>query len=226
MATYADLITDALIELNVHQPGEPIEPADSALGLSRLNMMRDVWNTEKLLILEVQQETFTLVVDQRVYTIGPAAEFPTSRPVKIEDAVLIDTSVTPNVRYGMRVLDKDEFIAMPFYGTAAFPAALYFEPSYPVAYVHLSDAPETALDLELSVWQPWTTSLTLTTTVSLPPAYYECVLYNLALRLANAFGVEPTALLVQFARESRAKVKSLNSKSPKLRSDVPQGLSR
>lgn len=225
MPTYANLADDILIELDRLGAGETADPNDSALVLSRLTGLRDTWNAQRLLVYEVRQEVFTLIVGLSDYTIGPSGNFLTTRPVKIENAVLIDTTITPNQRYPQTVIDKDAWVNRWSVQPAQFPAVVYYEPAYPNGIVHLGESPTTVFDIELSTWQPWTTVLTLTTLVTLPPAYYEMVLYNGALRLANAFGVQPTALLVQFARESRAVVKSLNSASPRMTTDVPRGLS-
>jgi hypothetical protein len=110
-------------------------------------------------------------------------------------------------------------------GTTSTPTDLYYAPGYPNGTLNIYPAWTQALGLELFVRTQLTSIATLQTTLSFPPGYYEYLMYNGALRLANAFGKkkEDLELLVEYAHTSKAKVKSMNSKPPRLTSDAPTG---
>lgn len=225
MATGLDLITDAFVELGAFGPGDSIPAEHSALGLARLNNMLDAFNTEGLMIYTISPVTFALAVSNQSPTIGVSGSptFSTVRPLKIEQAVIVDTSANPDERHEMEIVDRQAWASRCSDDSGEFPSALFYEPTYPNGTIHLSCVPTVAHNLELWVRTQLTAVVLLTTTLSFPPGYYEVLLYNLALRLAPAFGFEASPLLMKMASDAKAKVKSVNSRIPRLTSDVPMG---
>jgi hypothetical protein len=55
------------------------------------------------------------------------------------------------------------------------------------------------------------TPATLATALAFPPGYLRCFKYNLAMEIANEFGVEPLPQVQRIAMDSRRKLKRVNS---------------
>jgi len=72
--TALDIVTDALMELNVVAQGETAQPGDASFGLRKLNRLLDNWAARKVYIYNVTFPTFTLVAGLSPHTIGPKAQ--------------------------------------------------------------------------------------------------------------------------------------------------------
>src|SRR5512136_1218569 len=69
--TARDLITAAMQEIGAIATGETVSAADAQAGLTRLNGMLDLWQTERLTIYNMNRATFSFVASQQTYTLGP-----------------------------------------------------------------------------------------------------------------------------------------------------------
>lgn len=218
MATANTIIGLALKEIGVLGSGQAEDAAEFADALTRLNQMLDEWRTERLMVYQITDDRYTLVVDQSDYTIGESGspDFSAVRPVKIVDAAIVDASVDPEQRYPVDVTHvgrwSERFI-VPDYD---FPGELYYETSYPNGTIHLLHVPTTAYELELFTWQPFAAFASLSTTVVLPPGYESALMYNLAVRLAPSYERPVNRYTARMARESRSKLESLNAPVPYL----------
>ena len=223
MATVLTLITDTLVELGIIGSGETSATGeDGALALSRLQSMIDTFNAESLLVLSEQADIYTLPANTQSPTIGqgsPAANFVAVRPVSIKAANTIDAFL---VRRPIDVRgDRDWWASIQNRGAVGIPEQLWYNPVYPNGVINLYPVPSTSMQLELfTETQVDGAALGLSTTLSLAPAYYEMLLYNLAWRLATPFGRNP-ANYEAAASRSRATVKAKNIRIPKLTTDVP-----
>lgn len=107
-------------------------------------------------------------------------------------------------------------------GIAGTPTDLYVDPDFPNTTLNFYPLSAVAVAIELFTKTQLVSLATLDTAFSLPGEYYEMLMYNLELRLAGPFEKTLSALQVQLAAESRAKIKNKNRKIPKLKSDVPR----
>src|SRR5689334_6075004 len=89
--------------------GEALTSNESNDGLRSLNDLIDSWSTESLLIPNKVREVFPLVPGQQSYSMGSGGNFNTSRPLKIENALIQFTSTTPVSELPMKLLNKDEY---------------------------------------------------------------------------------------------------------------------
>src|ERR1700679_2878382 len=102
-----DIITDALIEVNINAPGEVPDPETGQWAFRKLNYLLDTWATSKKYVYASQWGFYTLNPDLPVMpdgsaqaTIGPApgATYQAvQRPVKILSASVIINNTTPPV---------------------------------------------------------------------------------------------------------------------------------
>lgn len=300
MSTARDLITDSLEELNVIAAGQDPEAADAALGLSRLNTMLDLMNTDGLLIDADSEDLYLVGANVQSPTIGASGTFVATRPESIEAANAIDitgtvlgigattgagnsiltdatkdftalgviagrdfvyvvsgTGVTAGIyriatvgtttltlttnpgssgsaivyrvivipeRSSIEVTrDVNWWAARRTQGTAGTPEDLYYNPGIPNGTLNLYPLSDVAIALELFTKSKLTSIASLDTTLNLGAGSYAMLMTNLAVDLCDPFEKQPSALLMQKASMSRAKVKSVNSRRPRLTSDVPMG---
>src|SRR5712675_1315281 len=95
-----DLITTAAQLLGAIGQGEALTADEATAGLRRLNSMLDAWSIDKLMIYNMQQESFTWAANTTSRTIGSGGAFDATRPIKLSKTSFFrDTSTTPNVDY-------------------------------------------------------------------------------------------------------------------------------
>lgn len=72
--TALDIITAALMEINVVAQGEQPQPGDAEFALGKLNDLADEWAARKVYIFDVSLPTYTLVPGLSPHTIGPMGQ--------------------------------------------------------------------------------------------------------------------------------------------------------
>ena len=221
--TVLDLIRSAYRLLNVNAIGDQL-PADMANeGLDILNSMIDNWNTNKYYTYKIITELLQLVPGKNVYTIGndPSADFITTRPTKIETAFTRDSTIPQPVDWQLEIITNKQFQTIPLKTiNITYPYYLMYVPDYPVATITLYPTPTKVLSLGLSKWQLIDQFGSLNDTIKLPPGYWMCLKYSLALELAPQFGkaAGPGSELYDRARHLQADIKRLNDFEPRLMS--------
>lgn len=221
MATGQQIFDDALWALGVLETSESLS---SYTRITRIfNRMLDTFNAKRLMVYSIQSSTnsFQLVADQDEYTIGTSGtpDFTDYRPVKIENANILNTTADPDERWPVAILGQKEWANRYITREYEYPTALYYEPTYPNGTIHLFDIPDTAHYLELFMWQEFPSIADEAATVVYPPGYEEVLVYTLAERLALIYGRPFTADLQRMKRNALAAVQSLNSPVPYMSTD-------
>lgn len=215
MATVQGLIESALKEIGVLASGETGTAADFSDGFVRLNRYLDRLATENLTIYSITRTTATLTASQASFTVGTGGNINIMRPVKIERVNFIDTSLDPDTEFQLPPLLTElqyESITLKAL-TAVYPQAAYWNPTYPLGTLIPWPIPTSATLLwAIYAWTAVPQFAALSTTVSLPPAYEEALVMNLALLLCPAYEKQPHPLLVDVARSSMAALKRANQR--------------
>lgn len=220
MSTGQDVINGALRALGVIASGENASGNESVDALSALNGMLDSWSNEGLAVNARVREEFTLVAGTAAYTIGSSGDFNTTRPMKIEQAMIEDQTATPTAEYPVRFLNLEEWANIAQKDTDAdIPTDLYIEDTYPLATLRLYPVPATAHKLVIYSWKPLTQVTSLGTTLAFPPGYFDALKFNLAIRLAPEFNREPSPTVVDLAKDTKMLIKRMNSKRRVLKCD-------
>jgi hypothetical protein len=170
-------------------------------------------------------DPFTLVEDQKIYTIGPGGDFDTDRPLFIRGAnILFPTD--PVVRRGVSILDDDQWRAIAVQDVpGAPPYALYYDggmDSNGRGSIYLRFQPPAGYSLELYTWQSLQTTFVSADDVAVFPLGYEqALVYGLAKQLAalnpNMANMSPRSY--EIADRALATLISLNTKAPRLAND-------
>jgi hypothetical protein len=241
MPVVLEVITNALYEAQVYGPGRQISAEDTAFTLSKANQLASSWSTRRNFIWQTLIQRFTLSPSQQSYTIGrgtsPVADFVADRPLGprepgngIKKANIILTNVSPEARVPLQLLDDMQWGSISVTDIpTTFPVAIYNDGAYPNSRLYLWGYPQQANDLELftnrQISEFGNDSAALMAEFSMPPGYELAFTLTLGEHVCNAFGTSIPPDLREKAREARVAIRSLNSSSPKMTSDVPASAS-
>lgn len=213
MTTASTIISRSLRLINVLGTGRRTLTANElADGIEALNSMMDSFSIDGLMIYQTLEENFPLVVGTANYTIGSGGTFNTTRPVKITNAFLRDSS---NNDYPLDIIDNLAYDSIPLKTVTSRPRYLYYDAIYPLAYVRLMYVPSFADTIYINSWKQLQQFTDGTTTISLPPGYERMIAYNLAIELHPEYqGSQLSPETISIAKDSKAIIKRLNAKIP------------
>lgn len=178
-------------------------------AIDELNRLMGSLGCDRYWIYALNILTFPLTDGKRVYTIGPGGDFDTARPQVITYANLMgaDGSRAPLAIFTPQLWNET--------GWQNADLALYNDRAAPASNLYLSGGTTLgAGQLELYVWHLVPEMTGLSDAVFLPPGYADCLVLNLACRLAPHFQRPVDPDLRQQARESLMNVRSLNAPMP------------
>lgn len=211
--TGRELVTASLRLIGAIAPGETLEAQEATDGLSALNRMLGSWSTENLLAFKTVREEFTLTTSDGIYSMGASGDFNTTRPIKIEKAMIEVQDVTPTAEYPVRIVTSLEWAAIESKDiTSEIPYLLYAEGTYPTETINLYPVPTTAHKLVLYSTKALTEVATLDTALTFPPGYDRALIFNLAIDLAPEYGATVSEVVGMTAMESKAGLKRMNHK--------------
>lgn len=193
MSTYRDLITSSLRLLGVKAQGQVATGAEAVDALAVLNSLIDTWNASDALLYTTTQVVKTLSPPQASYTIGPSGDINVaSRPVRLYGAWLRNAQNTPATDTRMTILSDTEWgniVAKTI--TTTIPYYVYMDRQWPLANIYIWPVPTVSSNsLVLQFLHALDSNVGLDDTESLPPAYRNALRYNLAVELANEYGIE------------------------------------
>lgn len=210
MATPSTMIIRALQLIGEKGIGDSLTANEQTAYLSALNAMMESWSLERLMVYQILDEVFALTAGDGSYTIGSGGDFNTTRPIKIDGAVIRDSD---NSDCGVEILGADAWrrIVQKTSTGNSYPQYLYYDSAYSSALgtINLYPEPQASLSIVLSSWKQLQTFALISTTVALPPGYQRAIEYNLAIELAGGF-IDPAQSVVKIARESKAAIKRVN----------------
>lgn len=213
------IITDALIDLGVLEPGDALSPQDGALGLRTLNRFIGSLKTQNLSFPFLDRDVFAVVANQGTYTIGPGGDFDTIRPQSLAGAAWLAPTTgatTGRLEVSVRLLTDNEWASLSLKDmTNAQWTAVHYSPTYAggLGTIELWPVPNTDLnDLVLYRGDVIQGFANLTTFYDFPPGYAELLQFNLEKRLCRVYSGarEWTALDDELARDALRLVKRQN----------------
>jgi hypothetical protein len=208
-----DLITTALQEIGAYGAGDgAISASDSALCLRRLNAMMDSWSNETQACFCNLEQSVALVPGQMVYEIGPGApDINGVRPIKIDQAYITDS--TGNI-FTLKCMSQFEWNQIGQRNVTSDVAnVLFYDPQMPIGLINLYGIPaDIGYTLTVDSYAQLQEFPSLTTQLNLPPGYELAISLNLALEIADSFGMTPSANLERRAAKAIGNVKRANKK--------------
>lgn len=221
MYTGFDLVKAAMRLIQVSSSDTDITAAELQDGIESLNRMIDQWGVEELMLYQVKRETFPLTNGQNPFTIGYAADWNTIRPTKIVDAYLTIQAGSIPVDYPMQVINYDDYNAIRLKTlTTNFPSYLYYEPSFPQGTVYIYPICAASNEtITLTSWKPLCLINDPTCYLELPPGYWEALVFNLAVRMAEEYQFDIRSTTVALAANALRIIKRINQRTMTLQTD-------
>jgi len=210
-----DLIRSAFRLIGMLASGELPEAAEAQDALASLNQMMDVWNAERMMIFTIKIEEFPLVVGQQTYLMGPGGDFNTVRPAKIErmGIVSLNNPAQP-LELPIEMLNAQLWAQIPVkLISSTLPLRCYVEYTWPSVTLNFRYLPQVPVNTRIYSWVALSQFQDLDTPYTFPPAYYEAIRYNLAVRLQPEFMPQfpLNQVTAQLAVDSKATVKRMNT---------------
>ena len=189
MATVQNICDAAYRKCGIRSP----DSDESAEALEALNNMVSLWGVD-LIVPNVTNESFNLVVGQSSYTIGSGGDFDTVRPISIISAFIRDSD---DYDYPVRVIAPANYKAIKIKTLEQRPNKLYYLPEYSLGKIYFNSEPDTIEAVHLESWKAITEFANLSATVDLPNEYKQTLIYNLAVILAeeNSLDLPQTVLM-------------------------------
>lgn len=179
------LCTAALQLAGVSPVGEAPDATEMALAVAQLNWMLKAIEPEDALWLRASQ-TVALAADTASFALsGPA------RPVRVLSARYIDAN---SIALPMERMTREEYDALPIKTTKGIPTTFMVERAREqmTIYVWPVLAARTTETLNLTVIREIEDVTSADDTLDLPAEWYDAILYGLADRLCDFFGVADT----------------------------------
>lgn len=184
--------------------------------LSVLNDIVEDLSNQNLAVYGSANETFNTVAGQAVYTIGPAGNWNTVRPVRISSAYCTYSGVD----FPMTEWDQDDYnhVGLKTQQQPIVQRFLYV-PEFPLGLVTLWPVPSGVVQIVMSTDRILTNISSATTALSFPPGYAKLYKYRLGVELAPLFGKVASADVKGIANDTLANIKRANNVTPKSRCD-------
>ncbi len=215
-----EFVSDALTEIGVQSPGEPLTADNGALGLQRARLLLNAWLADALTLSFQRAVTFSTVANTSTYTIGTNADVDVPRPMWINSANYVNPGSSPAVNVPLGPMSQEQFASLSIPGLASALPQLYFYQSSSLVGADVGSFflwPTPNQNVSIQFYANYGAGLpdglaSLDVDVTGPPGYEQAFLYQLAMRLLNPFGVKVTdyPLLPQLAREAFATMKRPN----------------
>lgn len=222
-ATAIQIITRALRSINVLGADETPSADMASDAFDSLNDMLAAWANERLMIYQLVLEGFNLTVGQASYTIGPAGDFSTVRPISVDNAYIR----WQGLDYPVGIVTTEQYDNIPLKTIQTqMPCVMLLDPGFPLSTIKLWPTPaDNTAQLFLESRKPFTEFTAYNQQVNMPPGYERALRYNLAMELIPEYGPVPSsAQLARMAATSKKAIKRVNWSPPILEIDesIPQ----
>ncbi len=221
-----DIINAAGFEIGALAGGEQFSGDDQTWVLQKLQRLIDRFNARLPMIYNVNFTLFTLnppadPLDPT--TIGPGANFDVNqRPVSIESIGLILDGGTPGVELPLNPRDDAWWANNRIKGlTSTLPTDFYYSPDWPNGRIYFWPVPTVSHQVRLQTRAVLGEYTDYLQSFTMPPAYWDLIVYELAISICPGFKVEPSGALLALRQVALKAVQVNNVSSPRLSSDSP-----
>ena len=121
-----DIILAALRVLAVYGPQDTVPAAEMTTALQALNIIAKEFALQGLPLWKVEQVSIPTVAGQASYNLSTASA--STLPLRILDAMLVDTTVTPNSQVQLQILSRYDFDKLGMPAQSGVPNQIYYNP--------------------------------------------------------------------------------------------------
>lgn len=218
MTVVKDIVEDAVYELGILAPGDPLTPNISSHALRMLNRLVESLNIEGLLIYDEERNVYPLTVGTQTYELGPATDpqldppitLSTTRPVLISRLGVLLTENNPTNEIGVSLLSDEDWAGVSVkQTTGGFPTGVHITGDFPTRKVECWPIPGMVCSLVVYNMRVIPTFTDLTNVISLPQGYEDLLMYNLAIRLAPSYGIQASPTTIELARQAKTRLRDI-----------------
>jgi len=223
----SDILKDAMGLCNATEIDETPSSSEMATALRAANVMLGRWAAQSLLVRAGTTITFNTIANQAAYTIGASgADITAAKPLRINSGTVADGSIV----YPLDVFTQEMYNNLGDRGVAVGrPIYVAYDPGAAQQAVHtgtlsLYYTPNKVYSVVLEGTIYFTEFANMTDTVAFEPAYYEALIYGLAVRLFRRYNDDKTPVpmdIVNIAHESLKSLKNLNAERVPAMMDLP-----
>lgn len=223
------ILTAAGQEIGALAAGESFSNDDQAWVLQKLQRLIDRYNARMPMIYNVNFTLFTLNPPSSPLaptTIGPGGDFDVNqRPVKIESIGLILDGGNPGVELPMNSRDDAWWANNRIKGlTSTLPTDFYYSPDWPLGQIYFWPVPTASHQVRIGTRAVLGEYTDYSQGFSLPPGYWDLIVYELAISIAPSFEREPSQVLISAWKTAQKTVETNNISSPRLANDAPTSM--
>lgn len=221
-----DIVNAAAFEIGALAGGEQLSGDDQAWVLQKLQRLIDRYNAREAMVYNVNFSLFTLNPPTNPLdptTIGPGGDFDVNqRPVSIESIGLILDGGTPGVELPLNMRDQDWWANNRIKGlTSTLPTDAYYSPDWPLGSIYFWPVPTASHQVRLQSRLVLGEYTGIDDNFTLPPGYWDLLVYELAISIAPGFKADVSAYTVAGFKAAQKAVQVNNISSPRLASDSP-----
>ena len=217
MATARNLISRAFRTLGLIKPGDAMPEADYAEALAEMNsIMESLSNSADFAFCSSQAHL--ILSGQQTVTIGPTGDIVTTRPIKVETAVVDRNGIT----YPVKVIDNEKYDDLTYKALAgANTQAVYYEATYPNGTLYLYPI-ASGCTLKIRVLNSVKQFASTSVNIDMPEGYEDAIMLALAIRMAPGYGKQVNPDTKQAARRAMNAIKVTNQVVPTM--DLPDAV--
>lgn len=221
--TALQIINAALSEIGALAAGETASSNDQAWVLQKLQRLIDQYNARDVMIYTTTFAPFTIQANLSPHTIGPTGTFVVNqRPRKIPSIGLVLQSGGSQVEIPLYPRDRDWWAGQTIKNlNSTIPTDYYYEPDWPNGSIYFWPVPNAVNGVLIQSSLVLSEITAFDQTFSLPPGYWDAVVYPLAISLCPSFERQASQELIAGARQAVKAIQESNIQSPRLASDAP-----
>lgn len=211
MTTANDIMNQSLRLIGQLAGGEVPSGPDSNDALFAFNMMLDSWSTERLSVFATQDQVFTWQPNIITQTLGPSGDFVGNRPILLDDATYFKDP-SSGLSFGVLIINQEQYDGISLKTvTSTYPEVIFVNYDMPNVTMKIFPVPTKALEWHFVSVQELSKPATLATNLVFPPGYMRAFIYNLAIEIANMWGVPAPQNVVSIAISSKRNIKRINN---------------
>jgi hypothetical protein len=213
MVTALTIITDALKEIGVLAEGDTMSGSMADDALRALNRICGIYSNDQAFAYTPSLSSL-LLSGQSSFTVGPTGSVVADRPISIESA-WVDRG---GLSYPVKVIDSQQWDAIVYKGSSGSNTeVVWYEPTIPNGIIHVWPVC-TGCTLNLRTINIVVSFANLSDVLTMPPAYEELLIKNLAVNIAPQYpACNLSPLTVRAAANARKVVGRTNNVIPRLK---------
>ena len=220
-----DIVKDSMKEIEALSAGETPSNEDQADVLRKLQRLIDRYNARQVMVYNVNFSTYTILANTNPVTIGPGGDIDINqRPIDILTMALFLNSNSTPVKLILNKRDQQWWAAQTIPSlTSSVTTDFYYSPDWPLGNIYLWPIDTVTADYQIQSQLILTEARNYNDNFTMPPAYWDLVIYDLADSIAGMFGRTSSPDLLRKLTAARKAVQGNNISSPRLSSDAPSG---